>query len=75
MIYPNPFNEILHIDIGSYKNADIKIMNFTGQIVFEQVGLNQNLELATNNWIEGLYIITLSQENDVLEVKKCLLIK
>ena len=55
--------------------VDIKIVDFAGQVVFEQEKINVDLEIPTSEWNTGLYIITITQGNVVLQINKCFLIK
>jgi len=76
-IYPNPANNIIHVEIpNTLRAATLKIFNVTGSLVY-----NENLESITNNiksistedFAEGIYMIQIESEQDIFIQK--LLIK
>ncbi len=69
-IFPNPVNNILHIEnINAVKRISIK--NITGQIIrdFEMNGQNK-VEITTKDMEQGCYIISFKGNNNYIEVKK-----
>ncbi len=69
-IFPNPVNNILHIEnINAVKRISIK--NITGQIIrdFEMNGQNK-VEISTKDMKPGYYIIYFIDKNNKLTVKK-----
>lgn len=58
IIYPNPANDLLHISFSENKNApeQIRILNTTGQVVYDGVGENEKI-INVSNLSNGLYYI------------------
>lgn len=54
-IYPNPFNETLHVDLNEM--SDICIRNMSGKIMFNQTDYT-NSKLDLNFLSAGVYILT-----------------
>jgi hypothetical protein len=72
-IYPNPFNNLLEIELGENKNVSaIKIYNNLGVLVFETKTDNSNLVINTNDWETDSYIVEFSN-NETSLVKKLVL--
>ncbi|MCB9309853.1 MAG: T9SS type A sorting domain-containing protein [Lewinellaceae bacterium] len=75
-IMPNPFNDVLHIsriDLGGEVN--IQISDMEGKIIFkEQINTNANLpnnkiEIFTENYLSGMYILVVQNEKQTV-IKK-----
>jgi hypothetical protein len=60
-VFPNPFFEKLNVQSGNMTIQSIRIINMTGQIMFQQTDCNSNnIELALNQFPKGLYMIVLN---------------
>jgi hypothetical protein len=68
-VNPNPFNNQLRLtNINS--DSKITVFNLHGQIVFESLYVEENqLEINTNNWKSGIYLIKISDQNELLHFK------
>jgi hypothetical protein len=68
-VNPNPFNNQLRLtNINS--DSKITVFNLHGQIVFECLYVEENqLEINTNNWKSGIYLIKISDQNELLHFK------
>ncbi len=68
-INPNPFNNQLRLtNINS--DSKIKVYNIHGQLVFDCDYVDENqLEINTNNWKSGIYLIKVSDQNELLHFK------
>ncbi|MDP2160866.1 MAG: T9SS type A sorting domain-containing protein, partial [Flavobacterium sp.] len=62
--YPNPVKDILHLN-RSVKN--LKVQEITGKIIAEKSDLNQ---VDFSNYSNGIYLLTIEQDNGVLETIK-----
>ena len=59
-IYPNPFSEAIHIDLGiSNELTSVKIFDESNRLVIEQ-STYRNLTLNTSNLESGMYIIEIT---------------
>lgn len=62
-IYPNPFNDLLHIDIATQQSQELEvvIVDLMGRVIYRQLvdtqeGLNKlSVDMATTNATDGLY--------------------
>ncbi|MEL6943677.1 MAG: T9SS type A sorting domain-containing protein, partial [Bacteroidota bacterium] len=62
-IYPNPFNDLLHIDIATQQSQELEvvIVDLMGRVIYRQLvdtqeGLNKlTIDMATTNATDGLY--------------------
>jgi len=62
-IYPNPFNDLLHIDIETQQSQELEvvIVDLMGRVIYRQlvdtqVGMNQlTIDMATTKAANGLY--------------------
>ena len=56
-IYPNPFDEMLHLQIESEQSLEISIYNLQGQKMYASK-VNGGFEsLSTNDWPAGMYLV------------------
>jgi hypothetical protein len=78
-IYPNPTNDHITIDYGSYTDMEgytIKITDSAGQVVFENEIDEQQSYIDLSSWIgKGMYFVFLyDKENRIVDIKKIALI-
>jgi Secretion system C-terminal sorting domain/Kelch motif len=62
-VFPNPTTDKLLVTIGNYlhHNLSLRVSDNSGRIVYqEKLNGNNNIELNTTSWQQGIYIITLS---------------
>ncbi len=66
-LYPNPATNEVTIDLGERdaQMINVKCVNTIGQVVYQTEMMSQNstLKINTSSFAEGLYIITLNNEN------------
>jgi hypothetical protein len=74
-VYPNPFNSSATLQTYSnYKNVSLTIYNFNGQIVKQKTNLSgQIFSLFRENLPNGMYFISLSEENKIIGIEKILI--
>ena len=75
-IYPNPVSSELHIDIPSVKDftGEVLIYNLQGQIAFQQaIGLSNTIDIQGLS--QGMYIVKIVQNSQVLQTEKLTIIK
>jgi len=66
-IYPNPSNDVLHIEGDA--NADITIYDINGKVVFSAHSIEGIETIQVNEWSKGLYIVTY-KHGDKMETEK-----
>ncbi len=62
-VYPNPFNEILHVRINTQKHASyqLKIFNKLGQTVYDATYSDSNISIDMGCLENGIYILNVCQ--------------
>lgn len=64
-LQPNPFANAFTLQIDpEMKIHQVSVYDYTGRIIFSTTDLDQtNLILNTENWMKGIYIVSLQSEN------------
>ena len=62
--YPNPATDVLNI-VSDYTIKNVRIINFTGQIIFDHNFSNTNLTIDASVFQSGLYIIRVETSEGV----------
>ncbi|MCB0737945.1 MAG: T9SS type A sorting domain-containing protein [Bacteroidetes bacterium] len=69
-VYPNPVQNQINIQLQeSAKSQHIRIFNTQGKIVWQQKPENDLVQVSTNNWPKGLYILQMHSALGVVEKK------
>lgn len=58
-IYPNPFQEVLYIDLAGLKSPQLKVFNSLGTPVYVQESDLAQSSINTEEWPDGTYFISL----------------
>ena len=64
-IFPNPAVNHVTVMIDSKSNATVKVLNITGQLVFESTTASNALEamnISTADFTNGMYLVQVSNE-------------
>lgn len=61
-IYPNPVRDNAHI--SGLENADIQMFDITGRVVYTQQGVSGDMEISTNNFRAGNYLLRITQKGE-----------
>jgi hypothetical protein len=65
-VYPNPASNNFIVEVpGTNSSYNISVLNQTGQKVFESNGSASKLEINTNNWSNGLYIVRVESKDGI----------
>lgn len=73
-VYPNPFSSVLNVEMDGYENTTISISDFFGKTIFSAIFDQSNLTIPTNNWNQGVYLITIKSEGEIVLTDKILLV-
>lgn len=66
-IFPNPSKGVLNIDTYKYKMDQVIITDLQGRLIKKQdIILTNNYQLATNDLVNGVYILSITIENNTL---------
>jgi aminopeptidase N len=71
-IYPSPASELINLTLPSSINGDvlISVCDITGKIVYTQQHSEKQITLPCAQWAEGLYFVTVKQEEQDLMTEK-----
>lgn len=61
--YPNPFNNVLDVELKNAGIQEILVKDLTGKVMFNQQvqhSLNSVVTINTNEWPNGIYFLTMS---------------
>ncbi len=67
-VYPNPTTGILTIGIPGIKDAQLSVMNITGQVQFQSV-INEKAELDLHTLPKGIYLLRIQSKDGVMQQK------
>jgi hypothetical protein len=68
-IYPNPNKGIVNIVLGNLKNAKVKVFNITGQLVHQQININNPTYQFEIVGTKGIYFVELTSEGKTKRFK------
>ena len=69
-VYPNPASTALNIDIEMSGNYTVSLSNISGQMIFLQSNILDNLQIDISNFTAGLYFITIRDNEGVLKAEE-----
>lgn len=73
-LYPNPFEEVLNLEILETNNSlvQIAIFDWNGQLIFEETVLDTHLSIDSASWAKGLYFVRVSSgaRSEIVKVVK-----
>ncbi|WP_107040230.1 T9SS type A sorting domain-containing protein [Brumimicrobium mesophilum] len=69
-VYPNPSNEYVTIDLGNTNQANIKILDLNGKVVYDLGVVNSSAKLDVSGWSKGVYFahVNNANKNEVLKI-------
>ncbi len=68
-VYPNPVKNILNIKISNNETYKLQIISTNGSLLMEKDGICNESQIILNNLEKGVYIIKLSNDNEVYQSK------
>lgn len=69
-IYPNPTSGVATINLGTIKEATIKILNITGEELYNINQINESqVEVSLSDYSKGIYFIKIQSNNQQKVVK------
>lgn len=73
-VYPNPFSSDLNIDVIGYDEVSIFIMDFFGRTVYTTNTNQSVLNINTDTWHQGMYLIRIESNGEIVHTNKILLV-
>ena len=67
-MYPNPVNNVLHIDLNSAKETQVEVYNVLGKRVISKT-IHNSSTINTEQLTDGIYILRLTQGNSTISKK------
>jgi hypothetical protein len=64
-VYPNPANDLLHIQLPSYTQANIQLMDALGQTVISTNTFGVNATLSTGELPSGIYMLRINDGHSI----------
>ncbi len=68
-VYPNPTTGVISIEFGTNNVQKLTITDLTGRVIFQKAQPNQNATLDLSNFANGIYIISIENNNKVFKAK------
>ncbi|MGE0560478.1 MAG: T9SS type A sorting domain-containing protein [Flavobacteriales bacterium] len=68
-VYPNPFNEVIHIENKSTTEINYQLIDIYGKILISESASTSNFQLSTSNFSKGIYFLTITQDSKTLTKK------
>ncbi|MCX6258753.1 MAG: T9SS type A sorting domain-containing protein [Bacteroidia bacterium] len=63
LIYPNPFTGSFKLNIPDVSNAEIRIFNSTGQMIYSVRSANMSNQVNASQWPAGMYFVRVTNGN------------
>lgn len=73
-VYPNPFSNDLNIEITGYDEVSINITDFFGRTVYTTNTDQSALNITTDTWHQGMYLIRIESNGEIVLTDKILLV-
>jgi hypothetical protein len=63
--YPNPVSDVLTVETSVAETSQLEIIDAVGRVVFKQNVESGNYQISTTDLVKGMYIVRLSNKNDI----------
>lgn len=64
-VYPNPANDLLHIQLPSYKQANIQLMDAMGKTMISTNVIGATASLSTSDLPSGIYMLRINDGHSI----------
>ncbi|MCF8366214.1 MAG: T9SS type A sorting domain-containing protein, partial [Bacteroidales bacterium] len=72
-LYPNPATDVVNVSTN-FEIKNLKVVNYVGQVVFDQNVEQMNFQINTSNYVSGMYFVQI-ETNDGAVITKRLTVK
>lgn len=75
LVYPNPFNNELMIDLSAYTedgnltSVAIEVIDATGNSIYKGTALSELTTVSTTDWAQGMYVVKIKHNNTLINKK------
>ncbi len=64
-IFPNPADEVIHLEWAGNREAEVKVWSVTGQLIHSATEATGKLRLSAGNWSNGVYVVEIKSGGSV----------
>jgi hypothetical protein len=68
-LYPNPATDVVNV-ATNFEIKNLKVVNYVGQIVFDQNVNQMNFQINTSNYVSGMYFVQIETTEGVVITKR-----
>jgi hypothetical protein len=74
-LYPNPASGLVNIETASFTGVEIHIMDIMGKDIYTSIFDSDKQEINTSGFSDGIYFVTLKQNDQMLFSQRIIIIK
>lgn len=74
-IGPNPASTFCEINVGKHQKFDVEITSLSGKTVYTATGLNEIGSVDLTNFSNGQYLLSISQNQQLIATQKLVVVK
>jgi hypothetical protein len=73
-LYPNPAKDVIHIDLGADRAENVSVSDIFGKVFYPEIHIvvssaGNGIEMSVQDWVPGLYFITISNGKHLTTLK------
>ncbi len=68
-IFPNPFNNLVNIEVVGHGEIDIEVLDVMGNHIYSLKSQGSNISIPTDSWNQGMYIFRILKEGETIYSK------
>jgi hypothetical protein len=62
-VFPNPTENVLHVNIVTKTSGDVQIYNMQGQRMFHKSGVENSFDIHVGDWTNGFYVLRFGKQS------------
>jgi hypothetical protein len=74
IVYPNPFHNLLNLQLQGMREAEVNIYDIFGKKVYSKIQDSDLLSISTDTWQKGLFIVIVKDQYNRVFTNKVMLI-
>ncbi len=73
-LYPNPARDVIHIELGADQAENVSVSDIFGKVFYPEIHIvvssaGNGIEMSVQDWVPGLYFITISNGKRLTTLK------
>lgn len=68
-VYPNPVDNLLHIDANDKFIAKIEVRSIEGKLIYVEDNIYGNTSISSAEWVKGVYLVNVEMDSNLRVVK------